>query len=175
MWVGFRYGAVVNILLCSTLRVLPYYALPSEVNPIYISSIRCHYSTGARKKKTVKALSYFTVKSTGFSYRMYVCACVCTCLCASGYNSVILLILWAATSENVPSGIWTQWRFTVVAYMYSRTSMARTSLGLWKFVRDMGSSSHWGLIMAQGRETNGLLYNNCMLSVLIRIASLRRF
>ena len=27
-------------------------------------------------------------------------------------------------------------------YMYSRTSMARTSLGPWKFVRDMGSSSH---------------------------------
>ena len=25
---------------------------------------------------------------------------------------------------------------------YSRTSMARTSLGPWKFVRDMGSSSH---------------------------------
>ena len=25
---------------------------------------------------------------------------------------------------------------------YSRTSMVRTSLGPWKFVRDMGSSSH---------------------------------
>ena len=25
---------------------------------------------------------------------------------------------------------------------YSRTSMARTSSGPWKFVRDMGSSSH---------------------------------
>ena len=33
--------------------------------------------------------------------------------------------------------------------------MARTSLGPWKFVRDMGSSSHWGLIMAQGQEANG--------------------
>ena len=31
---------------------------------------------------------------------------------------------------------------------YSKTSMARTSLGPWKFIRDMGSSSHWGLIMA---------------------------
>ena len=37
---------------------------------------------------------------------------------------------------------------------YSRTSMARTSLGPWKFVRDMGSSSHWGLIMAQVQEAN---------------------
>ena len=26
--------------------------------------------------------------------------------------------------------------------IYSRTSMAQTSLGPWKFVRDMGSSSH---------------------------------
>ena len=33
--------------------------------------------------------------------------------------------------------------------------MARTSLGPLKFVRDMGSSSHWGLIMAQGQEANG--------------------
>ena len=37
---------------------------------------------------------------------------------------------------------------------YSRTSMARTPLGPWKFVRDMGSSSHWGLIMAPGQEAN---------------------
>ena len=37
---------------------------------------------------------------------------------------------------------------------YSRTSMARTSLGPWKFVRDMGSSSHWGLIMAPVQEAN---------------------
>ena len=33
--------------------------------------------------------------------------------------------------------------------------MAQTSLGPWKFVRDMGSSSHWGLIMALGQEANG--------------------
>ena len=36
----------------------------------------------------------------------------------------------------------------MLKYKYSRTSMARTSLGPWKFVRDMGSSSHLGLIMA---------------------------
>ena len=33
--------------------------------------------------------------------------------------------------------------------------MARTSLGPWKFIRDMGSSSHWGLIMAPGQEVYG--------------------
>ena len=33
-------------------------------------------------------------------------------------------------------------------YIYSRTSMTRAALGPWKFVRDMGRSSHWGLIMA---------------------------
>ena len=38
---------------------------------------------------------------------------------------------------------------------YSRTSMARTSLGPWKFVREMGSSSQWDLIMAPGQEANG--------------------
>ena len=32
--------------------------------------------------------------------------------------------------------------------------MAQTSLGPWKFVRDMGSSSHWGLIMEPGQEAN---------------------
>ena len=41
-------------------------------------------------------------------------------------------------------------------FMYSRTSVARTSLGSWKFVRDMGSSSHWGLIIAPGQEAAGL-------------------
>ena len=40
-------------------------------------------------------------------------------------------------------------------YKYSRTSMARTSLGPWKFVRDIGSSGHWGWIMTQGQEANG--------------------
>ena len=30
--------------------------------------------------------------------------------------------------------------------------MARTSFGPWKFVRDMGSSSHWGLIMTPVQE-----------------------
>ena len=32
--------------------------------------------------------------------------------------------------------------------------MARTSLGPWKFVRDMGSSSHCRLDMAPGQEAN---------------------
>ena len=33
--------------------------------------------------------------------------------------------------------------------------MAQTSLGPLKFVRDMGSSSHWGLAMEPGQEANG--------------------
>ena len=32
--------------------------------------------------------------------------------------------------------------------IYSKTSMARTSLGPWKVIREMGSQSHWGLIMS---------------------------
>ena len=28
-------------------------------------------------------------------------------------------------------------------------------LGPWKFVRDMGSSSHWGLTVTSGQEANG--------------------
>ena len=35
---------------------------------------------------------------------------------------------------------------------YSRNSMAGTPLGLWKLVRDRGSSSQWGLIIAPGQE-----------------------
>ena len=54
--------------------------------------------------------------------------------------------------------------------IYSQTSMAQTPLGLWKFVRAMGSSSHGRLIMAPGWEANivnsgksiDLLHNNCM-------------
>ena len=38
--------------------------------------------------------------------------------------------------------------------LYSRISMARTSLGPWKFIRNMGSLSHWGLIMAPVQEAN---------------------
>ena len=39
-----------------------------------------------------------------------------------------------------------------VLIIYSRTSMARTPLGPWKLVRDRGSSSQWGLIIAPGQE-----------------------
>ena len=61
--------------------------------------------------------------------------------------------------------------------------MAQTSLEPWKFVWDMGSSSHSGLIMAPDQEANGdnfgnlfnLLYINGMLSALIRIALTRQF
>ena len=41
-----------------------------------------------------------------------------------------------------------------VTAIYSRTSTARTSLGPWKCVRDMGSSSHWGLIMVPSQKVN---------------------
>ena len=58
--------------------------------------------------------------------------------------------------------------------------MARTSLGPWKFIQDMGSSNHWGLIMVAGKEANGDnlgslfdLYNNGMFGVLIRMALMR--
>ena len=60
-----------------------------------------------------------------------------------------------------------------------QTSVARTSLGPWKFVRDIGSSSQSGLIMAAGqeeyRDNSGIfffdfLHNNYTLSILIRIA-----
>ena len=44
--------------------------------------------------------------------------------------------------------------FHCCSSLYSRTSMARTSLEPWKFVRDMGNSSHWGLIMAPVQEAN---------------------
>ena len=56
--------------------------------------------------------------------------------------------------------------------IYSRTSIARTSLGPWTFVRGMGSSKHWELIMVPDQRANS---DNIeiMLSVFIRIASMR--
>ena len=42
-----------------------------------------------------------------------------------------------------------------IAVLYSRTSMARTSFGPQKIVRDMGGSSHWGLIIVPSQEANG--------------------
>ena len=38
---------------------------------------------------------------------------------------------------------------------YSQTSIARTSLGPQKFVLDMDSSNHLGLIIAPGQEVTG--------------------
>ena len=37
---------------------------------------------------------------------------------------------------------------------YSQTSMARTSLGQWEFLLKIGSSSHCGLVIAQGQGGN---------------------
>ena len=45
--------------------------------------------------------------------------------------------------------------FLFHVFMYSRTPMAQTSLGPYKFVRDKSSSSHWGLIMVPGQQANG--------------------
>ena len=39
--------------------------------------------------------------------------------------------------------------------LYSKTSVVRTSLGPWKFIREMGSSNHRGLVMAPCQEANG--------------------
>ena len=38
---------------------------------------------------------------------------------------------------------------------YTRISMTGTSFGSWKIVRDMGSSSHWRLIIVPDQEANG--------------------
>ena len=41
--------------------------------------------------------------------------------------------------------------------VHSQTSMARTSLGPWKFVLDKDSSSHWGLIIVPVRRDNSVM------------------
>ena len=63
---------------------------------------------------------------------------------------------------------------------YSRISMARTPSGPLKLVRDRGSSSQRGLIIAPGQGANkrylfDILEREGILCVLIRIALLRRF
>ena len=61
--------------------------------------------------------------------------------------------------RSAPSINWSEfvmcgliWIFLTHVTRYSRTSLAWTSLGLWTFVWDMGSSSHLGLIIAPGQE-----------------------
>ena len=56
---------------------------------------------------------------------------------------------WFAIS-SASFGRISAWRKQPV--QYRRTSMARTPLGLWKLVRDRGSSSQWGLIIEPGQE-----------------------
>ena len=56
---------------------------------------------------------------------------------------------------NTKSNLWRYQGFLSSEYKYSRTSLARTCLGQWIFIRDMGSSSHWGLIIAPGLEAYG--------------------
>ena len=60
---------------------------------------------------------------------------------------------------------------------YSKTSMARTSLGPWKFIRYLGSSSHWGLIMVSGQEANGDNFKEVFLihTIIVCWVSMRRF
>ena len=57
-------------------------------------------------------------------------------------------------------------------YMYTVELQRLEHLRPWKFVRNMGSSSHWGLVMTPVQEANSdslgkfFLHNDCILSVL---------
>ena len=81
-------------------------------------------------------------------------------LCITSYKHTVLQLMMQSVSIEDGSNLCiTSYKEQVLPYLlvhdnYSRTSMARTSLGPWKFVRDMGSSSHWGLIMAPVQEAN---------------------
>ena len=55
---------------------------------------------------------------------------------------MFLKILSDVNCRFLESDCVTSFFFHQIRSKYSRTSMARTSLGPWKFVRDMGSSSH---------------------------------
>ena len=61
--------------------------------------------------------------------------CVCVCMCVFFFMKAYVV----GTHLNC---IDKSMQFKWVPTTYSRTSMARTSLGPWKFVRDMGSWSH---------------------------------
>ena len=55
-------------------------------------------------------------------------------------------------------------KFDFIYHNYSPTSMARTSLGPWKFILDMGSTSHWELIIVLCRKQTGIIYSRLSLS-----------
>ena len=86
-----------------------------------------------RRRKSACALSYQTLRSPHEQYAD-----------------------WSASSLDVLFRRYVFWRRgSYISWLYinySRTSMARTSLGPWKFVRDMGSSSHCGLIWRKVRK-----------------------
>ena len=67
---------------------------------------------------------------SGPSWSSFCFVCVCVCACVRACVCVLSPMLCIATS------------------------MTRTSLGTRKSVLDVGSSSHWGLIIARGEEKN---------------------
>ena len=70
--------------------------------------------------------------------------------CASAQwseSSLIAFAFYNSQAFQSIGGIAVNIKSSKQATKCSRTSMARTSLEPWKFFRDMGSSSHWGLIM----------------------------
>ena len=115
---------------------------------------------------TAPVVFLLTVRMRSLSWSSSLCVGRFTCgVCFVFVCSSPLLLLM--TLEGCSSWLW-QSMSSISTYIfwldalakrisweiYSRTSMARTSLGPWKFVRDMSSSSHWRLIMAPVREAN---------------------
>ena len=66
-------------------------------------------------------------------------------LCVRACERVCVMFPYTAAQDKAPVSIRNRSAFQNALRLrikYSRTSMARTSLGPWKFVRDMGSSNH---------------------------------
>ena len=110
---------------------------------------------------------------------MFACLSVCPsgCVCLSLSVSVCLpgfACLSVCLSACACLSVWSP--------SFSVPGMSR-GMQLRKIVRDMDGSSHCGLIMVPSQEAFGdnlgiffyFLHNNYMLSILIRIASIRRF
>ena len=81
--------------------------------------------------------------------------CFYVAYCNSVFVSCHCLFLVSSSFRDSGMVCFVILAFPEYLYLYSKISMARTSLGPWKFIRDMGSSSHWGLIMALGQEAYG--------------------
>ena len=117
----------------------------------------------SRKLKYFKVAALIATKQVGSTNRsrLFFCCSSSSSVCQQFHiGRSFCHYLFLITPSFGASG---ELNFMVVAlliflrpfvYMFSKTSVARTSLGPWNSISDLGSSSHSGLMMAPGQKAS---------------------